>query len=130
MGKRNPNGYGCVTKLKGNRSRPWVAKVTIYDEHGHAKQSPIGYAETEEKANILLAEYNNNPWDIDREKVTLIVLYQRWSEIKLPRLGNSNQAAKTRCFTAKFIKVCIQTLFKILRCEIPKPAGISDARLY
>ena len=59
MGRRNPNGYGCVTKLKGNRSRPWVAKVTIYDEEGHAKQSPIGYAESEEKANILLAEYNN-----------------------------------------------------------------------
>ena len=85
MGRRNPNGYGCVTKLKGNRSRPWLAKVTIYDEHGHAKQTPIGYAETEEKANILLAEYNNNPWDIDREKVTLVVLYQRWSEIKLPK---------------------------------------------
>lgn len=62
MGRRNPNGYGCVTKLKGHRSRPWVAKVTIYDEEGHAKQSPIGYAESEEKANILLAEYNNNPW--------------------------------------------------------------------
>lgn len=49
MGRRNPNGYGCVTKLKGNRSRPWLAKVTIYDEQGHAKQTPIGYAETEEK---------------------------------------------------------------------------------
>ena len=46
MGRRNPNGYGCVTKLKGHRSRPWVAKVTIYDEEGHAKQSPIGYAES------------------------------------------------------------------------------------
>lgn len=98
MGRRNPNGYGCVTKLKGHRSRPWVAKVTIYDEEGHAKQSPIGYAESEEKANILLAEYNNNPWDIDREKVTLVVLYQRWSEIKLPRLGKSNQQSLRSAF--------------------------------
>ena len=71
MGKRNPNGYGCVTKLSGNRSRPWCVKVTIYDEEGHAKQVPVGYAETEEKGNILLAQYNNNPWNIDREKVTL-----------------------------------------------------------
>ena len=113
MGRRNPNGYGCVTKLKGHRSRPWVAKVTIYDEEGHAKQSPIGYAESEEKANILLAEYNNNPWDIDREKVTLVVLYQRWSEIKLPRLGKSNQA-----------------LFQILRCEVQVNEILSDARLH
>lgn len=91
MGKRNPNGYGCVTKLKGNRSRPWCVKVTIYDEEGHAKQVPVGYAETEEKANILLAEYNNNPWNIDREKVTLAILYQRWCKLKLPKLGESNQ---------------------------------------
>lgn len=91
MAKRNPNGYGCVTKLKGNRSRPWVVKVTVYDEYGKAKQSPVGYAETEEKANILLAEYNNNPWEIDREKVTLATLYQRWAQVKLPKLGKSNQ---------------------------------------
>lgn len=90
MGKRNPNGYGCVTKLSGHRSRPWCVKVTIYDEQGHAKQTPIGYAETEAQGNILLAEYNNNPWDINREKVTLAVLYQRWSQIKLPKLGKSN----------------------------------------
>lgn len=98
MARRNPNGYGCVTKLKGNRSRPWCVKVTIYDEKGHAKQSPIGYAETEEKANILLAEYNNNPWDIDREKITLAMLYQRWCKLKLPKLGKSSQATLQSAF--------------------------------
>ena len=98
MGKRNPNGYGCVTKLKGNRSRPWCVKVTMYDEESHAKQVPVGYAETEEKANILLAQYNNNPWNIDREKVTLAVLYQRWAEIKLPKLGASNQKSLRSAF--------------------------------
>lgn len=98
MGRRNPNGYGCVTKLSGNRSRPWCVKVTIYDEEGHAKQVPVGYAETEEKGNILLAQYNNNPWNIDREKVTLIVLYQRWSKIKLPKLGVSLQSSLKSAF--------------------------------
>lgn len=98
MGKRNPNGYGCVTKLKGNRSRPWCVKVTVYDEEGHARQKPVGYAETEEQANILLAEYNNNPWDIDREKITLAVLYQRWAKLKLPKLGTANQSALKAAF--------------------------------
>lgn len=98
MGKRNPNGYGCVTKLKGNRSKPWIVKVTVYDEQGNSKQTPVGYAETEEKANILLAEYNNNPWDIDREKVTLTVLYQRWVKIKLPKLGTSSQKSLQAAF--------------------------------
>lgn len=98
MGKRNPNGYGCVTKLKGNRSRPWCVKVTIYDDRGGSKQVPVGYAETEEKANILLAQYNNNPWNIDREKVTLAILYQRWAEIKLPKLGSSLQYSLKAAF--------------------------------
>ena len=98
MGKRNPNGYGCVTKLKGNRSRPWVVKVTMYDEEGHARQTPVGYAESEEKALVLLAQYNNNPWNIDREKVTLAVLYQRWAKMKLPKLGVSLQHSLRSAF--------------------------------
>lgn len=98
MGKRNPNGYGCVTKLKGNRSKPWIVRVTVYDEEGHSRQIPIAYAETEEQANILLAQYNNNPWNIDREKVTLTVLYQRWAKIKLPKLGTSLQKALKSAF--------------------------------
>ena len=89
--KRNPNGYGCVTRLTGNRSRPWIVKVTVYDEFGKARQTPVGYAETRQQAMILLARYNNNPWDADRERITLAALYQRWAAIKLPRLGRATQ---------------------------------------
>ena len=98
MGRRNPNGYGCVTKLKGNRSRPWVVKVTVYDEEGRSRQAPVGYADTEENAMILLAKYNNNPWEIDRETVTLAVLYQRWSVLKLPKLSKGSQNSLKSAF--------------------------------
>lgn len=98
MGKRNPNGYGCVTKLKGKRSRPWMIKVTVYNEEGRARQVPIDYAETEEQANIILAQYNNNPWNIDRNKVTLVELYNRWCKIKLPNLGTSSQGTLKAAF--------------------------------
>lgn len=98
MGKRNPNGYGCVTKLSGKRSRPWVVKVTIYDAEGRGRQVPIDYAETEEQANIILAQYNNNPWNIDRNKITLVELYNRWAKIKLPKLGKSTQSASKAAF--------------------------------
>jgi len=98
LSKRNPNGYGCVTRLKGKRSKPWMVRVTIYNEEGTARQVPIGYAETEEKANIMLAEYNNNPWDIQREKVTLIELYKRWEKVKMPKLGTGNQGVLRGAF--------------------------------
>lgn len=98
MRKRNPNGYGCVTKLKGNRSRPYVVKVTIYDADANAKQTPVRYAETEEQAYILLAQYNNNPWNVKRDKVTLVELYQQWSKVKLPKLGTSLQSSLKSAF--------------------------------
>lgn len=98
MGKRNPNNYGCVTKLKGKRSRPWIVKVTVYDSDGRARQVPVDYAETEEQANIILAQYNNNPWNIDRNKITLLELYRRWSEVQLPKLGKSSRAASKTAF--------------------------------
>ena len=64
-----------------------MVKVTVYDAEGHGKQVPIDYAETEEQANIILAQYNDNPWSIDRNKVTLVDLYQRWAKIKRQRWG-------------------------------------------
>lgn len=98
MGKRNPNGYGCVTKLSGNRSRPWIIKVTMYDTEGRAKQVPIDYAETEEQGNIILAQYNHNPWNIDRNKVTLVDVFQRWSKIKMPKLSVPLQSSLKSAF--------------------------------
>ena len=98
MGRRNPNGYGCVTKLSGHRSRPWMVKVTVYDQEGKAKQTPVGYAATEAEAKILLAQYNNNPWDIHRETVTLVMLYNRWLEVKAPKLSDSNRSGLKSAF--------------------------------
>lgn len=90
MGKRNPNHYGCVTHLGGKRVRPWMVRVTVYDRDGIPRQKPIGYGETKEEAMILLAEYNKNPWQIDRENITFNDLYQKWLEVKAPSLGRSN----------------------------------------
>ena len=98
MSRRNPNGYGCVTKLSGKRSRPYVVKVTVYDQEGHARQAPVAYAPTKTEALILLAQYNDNPWEIDREKVTLAVLYQRWLKVKAPKLGTSTQSSLKSAF--------------------------------
>ena len=69
MSRRKPNTYGCVTILSGRRSRPYVVKVTVYDSEDNARQTPVGYAATEAEDLVLLAQYNNNPWHIDREKL-------------------------------------------------------------
>ena len=99
MSKRNPNGYGSITHLSGNRSRPWMIRATMYDAKGHAYQKPVGYAETEAEAKILLAQYNRSPWNIDREKVTLSVLFQKWKEIKAPKMTLRSTQAMCSAYT-------------------------------
>ena len=121
MSRRNPNGYGSITHLSGNRSRPWMIRATVYDAQGHAKQKPVGYAETEAEAKIMLAQYNRSPWNIDREKITLFDLFNRWKEAKAVKMNNStvrvlfcafNHCAKYygmkyRCLRAYHMQDCI-----------------------
>ncbi len=83
---KNPNKYGTVTKLSGNRRRPWVVR-----EGQTGKQKPIGYTTTREEGLILLAQYNKQPWDIDTNKITLQQLYDLWLEKRIMKLGISNQ---------------------------------------
>lgn len=90
MATRNPNGYGSITKLKGNRLRPFMIRVTSYDADGKGKQKVIGYADTMKNALILLAKYNHHPFSINRERITFNDLYTKWLELKSGTLGSSN----------------------------------------
>lgn len=85
---KNPNGYGTVTKLSGNRRKPWVIKEGV-----SGKQKPIGYTSTKEEGLILLAQYNNDPWDIETDKINLQELYDLWLEKRAVKLGDSNRNA-------------------------------------
>ena len=88
---KNPNGYGSVVKLSGNRRKPWaVRKSTGFNEKGHPIYINIGYAETKEDGLIMLAEYNKSPWDIEADKITLEELYTLWLEKRAVKLGKSN----------------------------------------
>lgn len=82
---KNPNKYGTVTKLSGNRRKPFIVK-----EGKSGKQKPIGYTETYEAGLIMLAEYNKTPWDIETNKITLQELFDLWLEKRAVKLGKSN----------------------------------------
>lgn len=85
---KNPNGYGTVTRLSGKRRKPWIVK-----EGTSGKQKPIGYAATREEALIMLAQYNNDPWDIKTDKITLKELYELWLEKRAVKLSKSNRSS-------------------------------------
>lgn len=87
---KNPNGYGSVVRLSGNRRRPFtVRKTTGWKDNGQPIYLVIGYYATREEGMIALAEYNKNPYDIDKRNITLKGLFEKWSESILPKLGKS-----------------------------------------
>ena len=79
---RNPNGYGSVYKLKGNRRRPYVAAVTVAIESDKQKRKVLGYFTDSPSARKALAEYNDNPIMLQKIDLTLRQLYDEWSERK------------------------------------------------
>lgn len=93
MGKRMrlPNGYGSVYKLSGKRRKPYVVAITTgFDKKGKQMQKPIGYAENREEGLKMLAEYHQNPYDLDLKKLTFSTVYESL-EIKLKKLVSSDK---------------------------------------
>src|SRR5690625_3485308 len=85
---KNPNGYGSVYKLSGNRRRPWIARVTTgWSDEGKQQYYTIGYFETRREGMEALAEYHKNPI-AERGDVTLAEIYTEWSGSRFPKLAH------------------------------------------
>lgn len=108
-GSKLPNGYGSVYKLSGNRRKPWVAAKTfgwiLDEEKGTVKQNqrPIGYFPTKSEALDALANYNENPYDIDTHNITFEEVYNKWSAEYFPTL-KSKSSARTVIAAYKYCK--------------------------
>lgn len=82
---KNPNGFGGITKMTGNRRKPWRVRVTNgwVIENNQSKQTykNLGYYATRKEALNALAEYNSGkePTKIP-SKITLGQVYTAWFE--------------------------------------------------
>jgi len=73
---RNPNNYGTIKKLSGNRRRPWMVGVNPkINDKGTYTYDILGYYEDRTEAMIALAEYNKNPVDLTRKDLTFAEIY-------------------------------------------------------
>lgn len=72
---RNPNGYGCIKRLSGNRRRPFVFVISK-----NGKQRPVEYFTNQIDAEIFQADYNktHNHHSLPGHQITLEELYHRW----------------------------------------------------
>ena len=96
---RNPNGYGSVVKLSGNRRRPFMVKKTVgYKEDGNPIVDIIGYYPTKTEALLALANFNANPYDVNLSKSTMSEIYKIWSDEVFPKLKPSMKQAYSAAF--------------------------------
>ena len=59
---RRPNGSGSITKLSGNRRRPYMVRVFKHFKlNGSPVHEVIGYFKTRKEADAALVEYNKDP---------------------------------------------------------------------
>ncbi|MCI8272696.1 MAG: site-specific integrase [Clostridia bacterium] len=87
---RNPNGFGCVFKLNGNRRKPYVARITTgWTDEGKQQYKNIGTFSHYKEAVQALADYHTNPYNLDTARITLSEVYEKWSKDKYPKISIS-----------------------------------------
>lgn len=108
-----PNGYGSISKLSGNRRKPWRVRKTDGWEivGGQLKQKfiNVGCFETKALALQALAEYNANPYDLHHDTITFEELYDRWSDEHFEKINDKGasdyKAAFNSCLKIHKMKV-------------------------
>lgn len=101
---RNPNGYGCIKKLSGQRRRPFAFVVS---ENG--KQRIIEYFTNQAAAQIFQADYNKVHLHhvLPGHQVTLAELYHRWLPAHIADTDPSDSALASYANSFKHLS-CLQ----------------------
>ena len=118
---KNPNGYGSVVKLSGNRRNPYAVRKTIgFNEKGHPIYVFIGYTPTREEGLVMLAKYNSDPYSLDDINVTVAELYRRWLEVQSGKMSKalkgSMQSAWKHCSSVYDMKYRTLKSYDIQKC--------------
>lgn len=100
-----PNGYGSITKLKGNRRNPFLVRVTVGSsvdpDTGRLRldRRVLGYFPNQAAARQALADYHSNP-DSLRPTVTFAEVFEEWSEEKFPGISRSGVSGYMAAFNS------------------------------
>lgn len=95
---KNPNGYGSVVKLSGNRRKPFEVRVnTRMDERYYPVYDVLGRFSAREDALIALAEYNKNPYSISDREMTFSQLYEKFYRYKYEHSGKTYSKSSMNC---------------------------------
>lgn len=95
---KNPNGYGSIVKLSGNRRKPFEARVnTRMDERYYPVYDVLGRFSSREDALIALAEYNKTPYSVTDRQMTFSQLYEKFYKNKYELSGKTFSQSSKNC---------------------------------
>lgn len=78
---RRPNGSGHITKLSGNRRKPYaIRKIMGWTEKGTPQYKYISYHKTKREAEKALNQYIDDPYTLG--KSTLKDVYEEWYALR------------------------------------------------
>lgn len=113
---RNPNGYGTVYKLSGNRRKPYIARITkgweVDTETGKKKQVfvTVGYYQDRSAALQALADYNISPYDINVGQKTFAEVFELWKAKTAPTISENSMriinSTFKQCVAIHNIRIC------------------------
>ena len=75
-----------------------VRKTVGYDGRAFPVYCVIGYYPTRQDAMIALAQYNNDPYDVDLSKITMKDLFERWSKEAFKDMKSGMQSSYKAAF--------------------------------
>ena len=93
---RRANGSGHVTKLSGNRRRPYaVRKIVGWTEKGTPQYKYISYHKTQREAEKALDKYIDDPYKL--QNLTLEEVYKDWyADCEKKKAANTMRGYRTR----------------------------------
>lgn len=89
---KKANGDGSITKLSGNRRKPFCVRITTgYNpENGNQIRRIIGTYKTQKEANFALNDYLINPHNLNSKNLTYKEIFKKWSDLKYHKLSHSS----------------------------------------
>ena len=111
---RRANGSGSISKVNKKLKKPFLVRVTYY-ENGKMIRKSIGLYATRREANNKLDEYNFNPYDLDNKDLTFSKLYEIFIKGKK---GNSTES-KLKAYEYSFNRC--KPLYNMVFIDIKTP---------
>lgn len=144
--KRLPNGFGQISKIKGqNLRKPYRAMITVgknpvTGKHIQKLLKPEAYFETYNDAYAALIEYNKNPYDLD-DDITMLELYEKWSSDRLKSVSDAYMRTvksswaycssiynlRVKDIRPRHIKECIETGTRTIEVGAKKGETVSPS---